>query len=186
MSLLTILTDDNPRVRLKSQKVTKFDKNLRKLSEDMLETMREADGVGLAAPQVGILQRLVVIEFPADYEYEGSPARHLVIANPELIKKGGGEESGIEGCLSVPGWYGEVDRFLKVTVRGQDINGKPIRFEAEGEYARCLQHEVDHLDGILYTDRIKDPRLLRRVEDDDEEEEDASQQAALQNLLKSK
>lgn len=163
MALLTILTDENPRLRLKSQKVTKFDKALRKLAEDMFESMTDANGIGLAAPQVGILQRLIVVDIPKDLEYDGSDAFELIIVNPEIIKSEG-KEVGEEGCLSVPGWYGEVERFQFITVRGQDVNGKPIRVKAEGLPARCIQHEIDHLDGILFTDKIVDAATLHRVQ----------------------
>jgi peptide deformylase len=179
MALLNVLTDDNPRLRLKSQKVAKFDKNLRKLAQDMLETMEEANGIGLAAPQVGVLQRLLVIDIPADLEFEGSPQFHLVIVNPEIIKANG-YEVGEEGCLSVPGWYGEVKRYDTITVRGQDISGKPMRLKLEGLPARCLQHEIDHLDGILFTDKITDPKTLHKVE---QTEENAQTQ---QELVKEK
>lgn len=163
MALLNILTDDNPRLRLKSQKVTKFDKSLRKLAEDMFETMTEANGIGLAAPQVGILQRLIVVEIPKDLEFDGSDAFEAIIVNPEIIKSSG-KAIAEEGCLSVPGWYGEVERYEYITVRGQDVTGKPIRIKAEGLPARCLQHEIDHLDGILFTDKVVDAATLHRVQ----------------------
>src|SRR5690348_364366 len=101
MALMTILTDENPRLRLKSHKVTKFDKSLRELAQNMLETMEDANGIGLAAPQVGILQRLIVIDIPEDLEFEGSEAFHAVVVNPEIVKASG-EQIGEEGCLSVP------------------------------------------------------------------------------------
>jgi peptide deformylase len=163
MALLTILTDENPRLRLKSQKITKFDKALRELAMNMLETMDNANGVGLAAPQVGVLQRLIVISIPADLDYEGSPEFNAVLVNPEIAKCSG-EQIGEEGCLSVPGWYGDVKRYYAVTVRGRDVYGKEVRIKAEGWPARCLQHEIDHLDGIIFTDKITDPSTLHKVE----------------------
>jgi peptide deformylase len=168
MALLTILTDDNPRLRLKSQKVTKFDKNLKKLAQDMLESMEHANGIGLAAPQVGVLQRLIVIDIPEDLEFEGSPHYHAVLVNPEIAKCSG-EQIGEEGCLSVPGWYGDVKRYYTVTVRAQDITGKPVKIKAEGLFARCLQHEIDHLDGIIFTD-VVDPTTLHRAKPAEEQE----------------
>ena len=165
MALLTILTDDNPRLRLKSHKVTKFDKPLRQLAENMLQSMDKANGIGLAAPQVGVLQRLIVIDIPADLEFEGSEPAHAVLVNPEIIKCSG-EQVGEEGCLSVPGWYGDVKRYEFITVRAQDVSGKPLRFKAEGLFARCIQHEVDHLDGILFTDKLVDAATLHRAENE--------------------
>ncbi len=174
MALLTILTDDNPRLRLKSQKVTKFDKGLRDLATNMLESMDNANGIGLAAPQVGFLQRLIVIDIPADLEYDGSEPAHAVIVNPEIIKCSG-EQIGEEGCLSVPGWYGDVKRFDFITVRGQDISGKPLRIKAEGLFSRCLQHEIDHLDGILFTDKVVDAATLHKVNQNQNSKEAAAQ-----------
>ncbi len=162
MALLTILTDENPRLRLKSQKVSKFDKNLRLLAENMLHTMENANGIGLAAPQVGVLQRLIVIDIPAELEFEGSEPFHAVVVNPEIMKASG-EEIGEEGCLSVPGWYGEVKRFYAVTVRGRDVTGREIRIKTEGLPARCLQHEIDHLDGIIFTDKVVDAATLHKA-----------------------
>ncbi|HEX2916734.1 MAG TPA: peptide deformylase [Chloroflexia bacterium] len=176
MALLPILTDDNPRLRLKSQKVTKFDKNLRELSKNMLETMEAANGIGLAAPQVGLLQRLIVIDIPEDLEYDGSEHFHAVVVNPEIIKCSG-EQIGEEGCLSIPGWYGEVKRYETVMVRGQDINGKPIKIKAAGLPARCLQHEIDHLDGILFTDKVVDAATLHRVKMAEPEEKTTASKA---------
>lgn len=168
MALLTILTDENPRLRLKSQKVTKFDKNLRILAENMLHTMDNANGIGLAAPQVGILQRLLVIDIPEDLEFEGSEPFELVIVNPEIIKSSGAE-MGEEGCLSVPGWYGEVKRYKYITVRGQDVWGKPTRLSLEGLPARAVQHEIDHLNGIIFTDLVVDAATLHKVEPAEQE-----------------
>jgi peptide deformylase len=169
MALLTILTDENPRLRLKSHKVTKFDRNLRDLAQNMLESMDNANGIGLAAPQVGVLQRLIVIDIPKDLEFQGSEPFHAVVVNPEIIKCSG-EQIGEEGCLSVPDWYGEVKRYEFITVRGQDVTGKPIRIKAEGLPARCLQHEIDHLDGILFTDKIVDAATLHKVKRAEEAE----------------
>jgi peptide deformylase len=153
MAVLKVLTDDNPRLRLKSQKVTKFDKELRQFAHDLVETMLEANGVGISAVQVGVLKRLIVIDVPKDMEYEGSPEFKAVVVNPEIIKCSG-EQVGEEGCLSVPGWYGEVKRFEEVTVRGQDIFGKPLKFKAKGFTAVVFQHEIDHLNGIIFTDLV--------------------------------
>ncbi len=174
MALLTILTDDNPRLRLRSQKVTKFDRNLRDLAKNMVETMGTSNGIGLAAPQVGILQRLIVVDIPADLEFEGSEPFQAVVVNPELIKCSG-EQIGEEGCLSVPGWYGDVKRYEFITLRGQDVFGKPIRIKTEGLPARALQHEIDHLDGILFTDKIVDAASLHRVKQAEEKKDGAKE-----------
>lgn len=163
MALLEILTDENPRLRLKSQKVTKFDKTLRELAQNMFDTMQEANGIGLAAPQVGVLQRLIVIDIPEDLEYEGSPAFEAIVVNPELVKFDG-EQIGEEGCLSVPGWYGEVKRYANVTLKGRDVFGREIRIKTSGLPARALQHEIDHLNGIIFTDLVVDAATLHKVQ----------------------
>ncbi len=162
MALLTILTDDNPRLRLKSHKVTKFDKALRDLAKNMFDSMDNANGIGLAAPQVGALQRLIVIDIPEDMDEEGSEHFQAVLVNPEIVKASG-EQVSEEGCLSIPGWYGEVKRFQNVTVKGQDLYGKPVKIKAAGLNAVCLQHEIDHLDGILFTDKVVDAATLHKV-----------------------
>lgn len=163
MALRTILTDENPRLRLKSLKVTKFDKGLQQLAQDMFETLIEANGVGLSAPQVGVLQRVIVIDIPADLEFEGSELFQLVMVNPEIVKCAG-EQIGEEGCLSVPGWYGEVKRYYAVTVKGRDVYGKEIRVKVEGLPSRAIQHEIDHLDGIIFTDKLVDAASLHKVQ----------------------
>ncbi len=124
--------------------------------------MEAANGIGLAAPQVGVLQRVIVVDIPEDLDFDGSEPFHAVVVNPEIIKCSG-EQVGEEGCLSIPGWYGDVKRFDQITVRGQDITGKPIRLKVEGLPSRCLQHEIDHLDGILFTDKVVDAATLHRV-----------------------
>lgn len=167
MALLTILTDENPKLRLKSHKVAKFDKALRDLAQNMFETMEHANGIGLAAIQVGIPQRMLVIDIPADLEYEGSEPFRCAIVNPEIIKCSG-EQIGEEGCLSVPGWYGDVKRFDFITVKGQDVYGKPVRYKLEGLPSRAMQHEIDHLDGIIFTDKIVDAATLHKVTQSEE------------------
>lgn len=169
MALLTILTDENPRLRLKSQKVTKFDKDLRQLARNMHETMLEANGIGLAAPQIGMLQRMIVVDIPADLEFEGSTAFECMLVNPEIVKSEG-EQLGEEGCLSVPGWYGEVKRFEKITVKARDVFGREIRLKVSGLPARAIQHEIDHLDGIIFTDLVVDAATLHKVNPAPQEE----------------
>jgi peptide deformylase len=147
--------------------VQKVTPKLVAFAERMLETMRAADGVGLAAPQVGLLQRLFVVELPEDEE-NNQPRQTYILFNPEIVKKRG-EQIGYEGCLSIPGYIGEVAREEQVTVKGLNERGKSVRYKLEGYLARVFQHEIDHLDGILYTDRLTDPSTLQPVEVGDEE-----------------
>ena len=142
MGIRKILTDKDPALHKVCKPVESFDRKLHKLLDDMAETMMDANGVGLAAPQVGILRRVVVVDTG-----EGI----LELVNPELLETSG-EQEGAEGCLSVPGRYGLVKRPYTAKVRAQDRDGN--WFEAEGEelIARCFCHELDHLDGIVYTE----------------------------------
>ena len=171
MSDLEILTVDDPQqlqvLRSKSRKVQKVTPKLAALAERMLETMREANGVGLAAPQVGVLQRFFVVELPEDEE-NNQPRETYVIFNPEVVK-GRGEQIGFEGCLSIPGYIGEVARQEQISVKGLDKRGRPLRLKIEGYLARVFQHEIDHLDGILFTDRLTDPDTFQPVEVGQEE-----------------
>ncbi|HSJ56938.1 MAG TPA: peptide deformylase [Anaerolineae bacterium] len=166
MSELQILTIHDPEqlevLRSKARKVQKVTPSLVALAERMLETMREANGVGLAAPQVGVLQRFFVAELPEDEE-TGEPAETYILFNPEIIK-GRGEDVGYEGCLSIPGYIGEVARQEQVVVEGLDERGRPMRLKVEGYLARVFQHEIDHLDGVLYIDKLTDPATFQPVE----------------------
>jgi peptide deformylase len=142
---------------------------LRALAADMFETMHAATGVGLAAPQIGITQRIAVIWIPPEVEerpdgstVEVAPEESYVLINPAIVKFGGGEEIGQEGCLSLPGWYGDVPRHTWVTVEYTDLDGKRQRLrKAGGLLGRALQHELDHLDGVLFTERIRDLSTLK-------------------------
>jgi peptide deformylase len=151
MALLEIVVTPDPILRRKAHKVTEFDKDFRTLVDNMVETMRDAPGVGLAAPQVAVPLRLVVVEY-GDDEDDHAPKKLYVLVNPEFIEKSEEMVSGVEGCLSVPGLIGEVERHQSVMVRAQNKQGKPVKIKAEGWLARVFQHEIDHLDGILYTD----------------------------------
>jgi peptide deformylase len=163
MTIRKIITTENPILRQKAKKVHRFDPSLQRLVDDMFETMHEANGVGLAAPQIAQSIRVFVAEFE-DHK--------VAVFNPEIVKAEG-EELGTEGCLSIPGYVGEnIRRASKVLVKGQDVRGKPIRVPAEGWFARVLQHEIDHLDGVLFLDRLDDPRDLREVREDDLEEDE--------------
>lgn len=143
MALRTILTDSDETLRKTSRKVTNFDKRLHTLLDDMIETLREANGAGLAAAQVGVLRRVCLVEAE-----EGDLVE---LINPEIIETEG-EQTGAEGCLSIPGKNGIVTRPLKVRVRACDRYGNEFEAEGEGMKARAFCHEIDHLDGRLYTD----------------------------------
>jgi peptide deformylase len=132
--------------------VTNFGSELQSLIDDMVETVREAPGVGLAAPQIDVPLRVIVVEF-GDEEDEKVPPKLYIVSNPEIIKSSDEVETGVEGCLSIPGFAGEVERSLTITVKGQNRRGQPVRIKAKGWLARIFQHEVDHLDGILFIDR---------------------------------
>jgi peptide deformylase len=153
MTLREIVTLPDPVLRRKARTVTRFDADLQSLVEDMIETMRVAPGVGLAAPQVGVSDRLIVVEYPEDDEQEDSPKKLYVVVNPEIKEISEETETGIEGCLSIPGLHGEVERALAVTVKGQTRRGQPIKIKAKDWLARIFQHEIDHLNGVVFTDR---------------------------------
>jgi peptide deformylase len=178
MAKLEILTVDNPEqskvLRSKSRKVQRITPQMVEFAQQMLVTMREANGVGLAAPQVGVLQRFFVAELPEDEE-NNLPQETYILFNPEIVK-GSGEQIGYEGCLSIPGYIGEVARQERVTVEGLDERGRAVRYKVDGYLARAFQHEIDHLDGVLFTDKLTDPATFRPV--DIGEEEAAEFQAA--------
>lgn len=155
MSLREIITIPNPILRKKAHKVADFGKDFQVLIQDMIDTMRDAPGVGLAAPQVGVSQRVVVVEYAVeeeDEEIETKPKLYVLV-NPEFTSLSEELVLGIEGCLSVPDLVGEVERYQAVTIRGLNRYGKPTRIKADGWLARIFQHEIDHLDGIVYPDR---------------------------------
>jgi peptide deformylase len=154
MALRPILVVGNPVLRQKAKRVSQFDRNLQRLIDDMLETMRAAPGVGLAGPQIGVPLRLAVIEVDDTV---------TVIINPEIVKRVGEVELD-EGCLSVPGFWGKLHRSEKVTVKARNRDGREFRVSAEGLLAQALQHEIDHLDGMLYIDRMPTLDDLQRSE----------------------
>jgi len=154
MALRKIYTFSEKVLRQEAETVDRFDDDLKLLIADMVDTMREAPGVGLAAPQIGVSKRVIVVEFGHE-EDESIPKQLYAVVNPEIVRMSEETVSGIEGCLSVPGFIGEVDRARVVTVKGQDSEGKPITIRAEGWLARIFQHEIDHVNGILYTDRAE-------------------------------
>jgi peptide deformylase len=150
MALREVVTIPDEVLRRKAHKVTNFDKDLSTLIDDMFETIREAPGVGLAAPQIDISQRVIVVEYA---EEEEEKPKSFAIINPEIIKTSAETELGIEGCLSIPNLVGEVERFSAVVVKGFNKQGKPVKIKSSGWLARIFQHEIDHLEGILFTDR---------------------------------
>ena len=153
MSLREIVSLPHPVLRRKAHKITVFDKDLQTLVEDMIETMRAAPGVGLAAPQIAEPIRLVVVEYTTDEENEDAPTKLYVVANPEIVEMSPEMATGVEGCLSVPGLIGEVERSEAIVVKGQNRRGQLVRIKAKGWLARIFQHEIDHLEGVVFTDR---------------------------------
>lgn len=169
MAILNIVTDTTAEVlRKKAKPVTKVNASIRQLLDDMAETMYEAPGVGLAAPQVGVSKRIIVID-PQD---EKTGLFQLV--NPEIVAREGWIQ-GTEGCLSIPGYVGDVYRYEKVQVVALDRNGRKVYIDAEGWLARIFQHEIDHLDGVLYTDKCSN---LREVQAGTEEQAEAEANGA--------
>jgi peptide deformylase len=160
MAILEIVMDPADVLRKKAKPVTKINASVRKLLDDMAETMYEAPGVGLAAPQVGISKRIIVLD-PHDEE-----TGLIELINPEIVYQEGWVE-GPEGCLSIPGYLGEVFRYERLKVVALDRHGRKIYFEPEGWLARIFQHEIDHLDGILYTDKCSNLRESKPVESDE-------------------
>jgi peptide deformylase len=159
MAVLEILTSENPRLRIKAHRVPRVDDSVRRLMDDMVDTMLAAPGVGLAATQVGVSLRVIVMKIDNQL---------FTLANPEIVRSSG-EQTGYEGCLSVPGLIGEVTRAEKVTARALNRAGKEVRIRGEGLLARAIQHEIDHLDGVLFVDRLTSLDTLHEVEAGTEE-----------------
>lgn len=166
MAIREILTAEHPVLHQKAKKIRRVDASTGKLIDDLLESMRAAHGLGLAAPQIGVGLRVFVIEMPEDKE-DPNAGKQVILVNPE-ISKSEGEQFGEEGCLSIPGYVGMIRRAMKVTVKGLNRKGKEVRVKGEGLLARALQHEIDHLDGILYTDRLEKPEDLMRLDENGE------------------
>jgi peptide deformylase len=161
MAVLPIRTVPDPILRKKTRRVSGIDKSIKKLIADMQETLHAEPGrVGLAAPQIGVSLRIFVICLPD----EG--AQDIILINGEIIRRKG-QRLVNEGCLSIPGYVGEIYRAEAVTAKGLDINGKEIRIKAEGLLSQALEHEIDHLNGTLYIDRLESPDALRKIEPED-------------------
>ena len=162
MTLRQILTEPNPTLRQKSLKVDQVDKDLQKLMDDMLETMYAAPGIGLAAIQVGVPKRVIVLDIaPKD-----GPRNPMFFVNPEIIKKSDNNSTYEEGCLSVPGQFAEIDRPDKCHIKYLDYHGQSKEIKAEGMLATCIQHEMDHLEGILFIDylsKLKKSMIIKKL-----------------------
>lgn len=157
MTLRPIVSLPDPVLRRKARPVTTFDKKLQTVIDDMIETMRGAPGVGLAAPQIGLSARLIVVEYyenaQAEETEDETKKKVWVMLNPEIVKASAEKVMGVEGCLSVPNLVGEVERHETVQVKGLNRRGQPMRVKATGWLARIFQHEIDHINGIVFTDR---------------------------------
>jgi peptide deformylase len=174
MAVLNVVTSENPSLREKSKRVSSFGAALSNLVANMFDTLHAANGLGLAAPQVGVPQRVFIVELPEELDEEGQvelSAERYVLVNPEIVRRRG-EQEMVEGCLSVPGYRGMVKRNTYVVIKGQDIEGRNVRYRAEGLLAQAFQHELDHLDGILYIDRIESADKLWRITPGMEEVDD--------------
>jgi len=154
MAVLPIRVAPDPVLRRKSKRVRTIDGSIHKLIGDMIETMHSAPGVGLAAPQVGVPLRVIVIGLPEQEE--------IALINPEIVRRRG-ERLVNEGCLSLPGYVGELKRAESVTVKGRDQNGKEIRIKADELLAQALEHEIDHINGVLYIDWLESIDSLRKI-----------------------
>ena len=174
MALLQILEFPDPRLRNRAQAVTQVDAALRTLIDDMFETMYAAPGIGLAATQVNVAKRVLVIDLSEKHDQK------LALINPEILERSGIEETE-EGCLSVPGYFDKVTRAEQIRVRALDRDGKQIEFEADGLLAVCIQHEIDHLDGKLFVDylsELKRTRIRKKLEKERKERGPGSARAA--------
>jgi peptide deformylase len=159
MAVLPLRVAPDPVLRQKAKRVRNMDESIKRLIDDMLETMPAVSGVGLAAPQVGVPLRVAVIGIPEE--------ETIVLINPEIVKRSG-ERTVVEGCLSVPGYRGEIQRSVSVTVKGRDRQWKEVRLKATELLAQALEHEIDHLNGVLYIDHLESPDNLYQIESEEE------------------
>jgi peptide deformylase len=158
MAVKPIITVPHPTLRKKTRRIPAVDKSIQKLAADMIETLDDADGVGLAAPQVGVSLRMCVIHMPEEEPF--------ALVNPEVVKRIGQREV-MEACLSIPGYQAKIKRSEAVTVKALDLEGKPMRLKATALLAQALEHEIDHLDGVLYTDYVESQDRLFKIEPED-------------------
>ena len=175
MAVLDIVIVPDDVLHTKAKPVTDFGDELQQLIDDMVETMRDAPGVGLAGPQVNELKRVIVVEY-GDEDDEEIPPTLYTLVNPEISKMSKETVFGMEGCLSIPELLGDVERSQSVTIKAQDRRGRVIKIKASGWLARIFQHEIDHLNGVLFTDRTED---VYRLEDILAAQEEAENVAAL-------
>ncbi|MEE8471802.1 MAG: peptide deformylase [Dehalococcoidia bacterium] len=159
MAVLTIRALPNSVLRQRAKRVREIDGSIQKLVDDLLETMHHASGVGLAAPQVGVPLRVAVIQLSEEDE-------PLVLVNPQVVKRSG-EREVEEGCLSIPGYRGEIKRSVSITVKGRDRKGREVRVKATDLLAQVLEHEIDHLNGVLYVDHLESRDKLYKLEPED-------------------
>lgn len=169
MAIRRILTAEEPILRERTKRVSSFDASLHRLLADMLETMRDAPGVGLAANQVGVPLQVAIIEIENEI---------TELVNPEIVKSSG-EQLDWEGCLSIPGYVAETGRAAKVTVKARDRHGREFRVKGEELFARALQHEIDHLNGVLYVDHLESLEELVRVSESHDDEVSEEQAAGI-------
>jgi peptide deformylase len=162
MAIMPVIKMDNPVLHQKAKRVRKIDDSIQKLIDNMIETMHDIEGIGLAAPQVGVPLQVVVIQLPDEEDV-------ITLINPEVVKISEETEMMMEGCLSLPGYNADVKRFTSITVKARDRQGKPIRIKGEGLLAQVLQHETDHIHGIVFVDHLKSTDELRKNEEDEEE-----------------
>ncbi len=165
MSILKIVYPNDQRLRQPAEKVTTFDATLSQLAADMLETMQLYDGVGLAGPQVGVMQRIFVVEIPTTPQGEEQKphpqsGQTHVIVNPEIVDIAPESAEGLEGCLSLPTWYGAIERPEWVEIKAHDLQGRAFHLKVDDLLSRAFQHEIDHLNGVMFTERIADPDKL--------------------------
>jgi peptide deformylase len=168
MTIREVLTTPDPFLRKRAKKVRSVTPEVKSLIDDMIETMREAPGVGLAAPQVGVGLRVIVAEYrepSEDPEAEPKPPKLHAIVNPEIVRHSSETNLDNEGCLSIPGFMGEVERYDSITVKGLNRHGKPMRIKAKGWMGRIIQHEIDHLEGVLFIDRATEVWKLEEEEE---------------------
>jgi peptide deformylase len=187
MPVRPIVYSDNAILRRPSHEVRQVSPAVQKLIADMVDTMHSANGMGLAAIQIGVPERVIVVELPPETDDEEAedddaaepgdpqPRELIALVNPEIKRASRDVEEGIEGCLSVAGFVGEVERHVGVVVKALDVRGKPVRLKADGLLARVLQHEIDHCNGILFIDRIEDPDKIFPVARGTEEEAERQQ-----------
>ena len=163
MAILKILKEGDETLRKKSREITEITPRIKTLVEDMIQTLHKTGGVGLAAPQVGVLRRLVIVET--------EPGDLKVLINPRIVECSG-EQTGLEGCLSLPGKWGEVTRPMTVTVVATNLEGQEVKYVGTELEARCFCHEIDHLDGVLYIDRADHMLTKEELEEYEEYDED--------------